>query len=148
MVDTTSKVMVNKKILLIFLSSLLLVVPLIVVPNINGNIQQRKVELVQANRQIFTARQNLAEINRFLNFKKKLGGEVLSIRVEPVNITADFNSMSQVERINDIINSTYSGDGYFFLNSFSVEQLESDNKSQTCSVQLNLSGKKVVVFGK
>ena len=81
-----------------------------------------------------------------MSFKKKLGGEVLSIRVEPVNITAGFNSMSQVERINDIINSTYSGDGYFFLSSFSVEQLESDNNSLTCSVQLNLTGKKVVVF--
>ncbi len=138
--------MKRKKVLLIFLSSLLLVVPLIAIPNINGNIQQRKSELAQIDKQIFIARQNLAEIQRFLSFKKKLGGEVLSIRVEPVNITADFNSMSQVERMNDVINSTYSGDGYFFLGSFSVEQLESDNNSLTCSVQLNLTGKKVVVF--
>lgn len=138
--------MKRKKVLLIFLSSLLLVVPLIAIPNINGNIQQRKSELAQVDKQIFIARQNLAEIERFLSFKKKLGGEVLSIRVEPVNITADFNSMSQAERINDIINSTYSGDGHFFLNSFSVEQLKSDNNSLTCSVQLNLTGQKVVVF--
>lgn len=137
--------MKKRKITFVVVSSILVFISLVAVSSINGNIRERQSEIARLNREISVARQNYRQLINYLKFKKRFGGGIPGIRIQPVNITANFSSLSQAKRINSIINSTYLGEGYFFLEKLSLER-EGDESKKACSLVLTLKGRKVVMF--
>ena len=135
----------KKKIAFVLFSSILIFMSVVAVSSIDGNIQERQSELAKLDREISIARQNYRQLINYLKFKKRFGGGIPGIRIQPVNITANFSSLSQAKKINSIINSTYSGEGYFFLEDLSIDREENENK-KPCSLVFTLKGKKVVMF--
>ncbi len=126
-------------------SGLLIFSILTVVLNINKTINLRNTEFLKLEREISIARENINELNRFLSFKKELGGRVTEIRIEPVNISAVFSSLAEVKKIDNIIASTYSGRGFFFLKDFIITK-EEGNRINSCVLKLTLEGSKVIFF--
>ena len=135
----------KRKIAFVIFASALIFVSLVAVSSVNENIRERKSELAKLDGEISIARQNYRQLINYLKFKKRFGGGVPGIRIQPVNITANFSSLSQAKKINSIVDSTYLGGGYFFLEKLSIEREENENK-KPCSLVFTLKGKKVVMF--
>ncbi len=137
--------MSKRKIAFVVVSSILIFISLVAVSSINRNILERQSEIAKLDREISIAQQNYTQLMNYLKFKEKFGGGIPGIRIQPVNIAANFSSLSQAKKINTIIDSTYLGQGYFFLENLSIEREDNENK-KPCSLVFMLKGKKVVMF--
>ncbi len=101
------------------------------------------VSMNQLNTEIQKENRNEEEINNYLHYKKEFSNKIRDIKVEPINIKATFASYSSLSKLNKILDSTYSQDGFFFLSEFSLEQ---NHKNGENSIEFVLRGKKAILF--
>lgn len=143
----------RKKVLYVAISSVFLTVSVMFFEITKLNVEGVRSDMVLIDKALSQSRRNKNDIEAYIAYKKSFGGVVESIRVEPVNISANFDLNNAVYRINGIIDSTYKNRGFFFLDNFHLgknKNSENEDKEERNSKKelrvVSVSGKKAILF--
>ncbi|WP_035587031.1 hypothetical protein [Hippea jasoniae] len=131
----------NKKLFYITLSSILIAFSLFAYFYLDKKTESLESAMIELNRNIREVSQNKLKLEKFLSVRKQIKVKNNYVRFQPVDIIGSFDTDQFVEKFNKIVNTTYEN-GFFFLDSFSLERGE-DNSS----FSVELKGKKVFLYG-
>jgi hypothetical protein len=141
----------RKKTFYVIISSVLLGFFLMLYNVVNANVGGLRRDIGSIDSQLRKASDNERAIKEYLVFKQKIGGEIKGIRVEPLLLSADFDLRKNAYKINNIIDSTYRNNGFFFLDGFSLGKSENDdeegeNIDSKKHASIVIKGNKVMFF--
>ncbi len=146
----------KKKNFYVIVGSIVLFVTLGFYAVVSKNVDSLRSDLSFMDSQLRQASANEGMIKSYLAYKKKFG-DIEFINVEPVFLRANFDLKNALYKINSIIDSTYKGKGYFFLEEFSIgKDIDKDDEDEDFNTDDNnkdyasivIKGKKVMLFAR